>query len=232
MRRVRLGLSTVVGLGLALGTVTACGPSASPAPAPTTSEPARPAATATTAAATPTATAGTGGTGNVNGALVPTGGLQPKGYPNGTDLPTPTGATGDVCNQTLDVDRSSHPAAARQWVGARYTVTNVVHSYAAGSGANAVTQLKTAAGACTTYTLGTDTWTLAAPLHMPDFYGIEQSFSYCEQTATVTRCTAYFAAGRRLAVVRVTAAYPVSTSDAFTELVRVSDVAADAVQSG
>ena len=226
MRRI----STVVSAVLLLA---AC---SSPAPAPS------PTRTASTPAAAASPTARPSATGSpdpglaqrVSSALAGLTAYSGRGYPAGADLPAPVGPTTQVCNRTLDVDKAGHVAAARSWQGSQYAVTNVVHGYASASADAAVTQLRAAAGSCATYAVGGVTYILGAAVNTPAYYGIDVSYTYCEQRtadgAATAVCTAVFAHGNLMAMLRVQSTSD-STSDTYTELLHLSDTAAQAVQA-
>ena len=233
MRRISTVLSAVL---LLAGCSTQ-----SPSPAP--SSPTR--STSTSAAASPTASPRPTATSccaapdpalaqRASAALAGPTAYSGRGYPAGTDLPAPTGPTTQVCNRALDVDKAGHVAAARSWQGSQYSVTNTVHGYASASADTAVAQLRVAAASCPTYVLDGATYTLGAAVNTPAYYGIDVSYTYCEQRqadgATTSSCTVVFAHGNLMAMLRVQSTGD-STSDTYTELLHLSDAAAQSVQT-
>ena len=236
MRRI----STVVSAVLLVGSLSAACASPSPAPSSPARSATTPATAASTTAASTTARPTTTGSADASlaqraaSALVGLTAYSGRGYPNGADLPAPVGPTTQVCNKALDVDKAGHVAAARSWQGSQYAVTNVVHGYASATADAAVTQLRAAAGSCPTYTVGGATYTLGAAVSTPAYYGIDVSYTYCEQRnldgATTALCTAVFAHGNLMAMLRVQGTSD-STSDTYTELLHLSDAAAQSVQA-
>jgi hypothetical protein len=231
MQTTRTALSTVAGIVLAFA-LTACGSAEAPAtPARTSTTTATTAPGPTTSAAASATASGTAGLDRAAAALAKADAYTTEGYDRGQDA-APGATSADVCAKALDADRGTGTiAAARQWSKPTFTALNVVRAFTAASASDVVRQIRTAAGSCTTYTIATETSTLGAPVAATDHYGIDATFTYCEQVAGQARCTAYFGTGQKLAMLRVRATGTQSTSDVHTELERLADAVVAAVQA-
>jgi hypothetical protein len=228
---MRTLLSTVVAMTL-VGLLSGCGGSPTPTPAPSTSSPA-PVGTSAPATPEPTASgsAGPSLSQQASAALPARNAYSGRGYAAGTDLPTPTGPTAQICGKSLAVDQGgSHAAAGRSWSSTAYAVTATVHVYA-GPAKDAITQIRAAAESCATYSLTvngvTHTYTIVTKVADAAHYGIESAYRVCEQvkpadTNPTAICTDFYAAGRLLGVLRV-AATTDSVANAGGELNQLSE---------